>query len=664
MFFRLIFCTSGSNKENLSLQELNLHPMRIDYKLMLFLSLVVYLPVQAQISAGGQPPSFNAKNRTVFKQSIPIRSLTAPDLTKLKTEDEQGPALRFAAPIPTDIRPDKDGQWTVLENGNRVWRIRIQVKGALALAALYEDFHLPVGGRLFMYNPDKSQLLGAYTHKNNQESGHFMTGLIEGDGFILEYFEPAAVKGQGHFRIFRVDYAYHRENYAAGKSLLNDFGFGASLDCHLNANCNQGDDWRDQQRGVCRIIVVVQEGMGYCTGSLINNTANDGTPYLLSAYHCQDGYTPLWDLYRFDFNYQSEDCDNPAEEPVFNSILGSTYRAGRQQSDFILLELNGEIPGNYNVYLNGWNRRSETPTQSAMFHHPVGDIKKFSNSTQTATIQGTSINWNNGVTTPANHHFRVNFTNGTFEVGSSGCALFDEDGWIVGQLNGGTNVCDGLTFGYFGRFSNSWTGGNTAATSLVDWLDPLGLGVDTLNGTNLGNDAIEGTILNESGEAIVNVVIQLDGPEGLQYDTTGVDGLYRFEDLTSGATYSIQPMKDYNYGNGVSTVDLIHIQKQILSVAALDSPYKLLSADVNLSGNISTLDAIKIKKVILGTATSFDGATSWQFIPEDYIFIDSENPFNENIPQETTIATLNGLHSVNFVGFKSGDVNVSADPGN
>ncbi len=636
--------------------------MRIDYKLLLFFSMWYCLPLHAQISAGGQPLSFTHYQKA-FTQPAPVYQLKSPDLAQLKAEDERGPNRRFAAPIHTNITPDQQGEWTELENGNRIWRINIQADGALALAALYEDFHLPVGGRLYMYSPDHQQLLGAYTHKNNKPSGHFMTGLIEGDAFVLEYFEPAAVRGQGNFRIFRVDYAYHSENYAEGKSLLNDFGFGASLDCHINANCPLGDDRRDQQRGVCRIIVVVQEGMGYCSGSLINNTANDGTPYLLSAFHCQDGYTPLWDMYRFDFNYESDDCDNPVQEPAFNSILGSTYRAGRQQSDFILLELNEAIPGNYNVYYNGWNRRNEAPIQSSMFHHPVGDIKKFTNATQTATIQNTTINWNNGVTTPANHHFRVNFSNGTFEVGSSGCALFDEDGWIVGQLNGGTNNCEGANFGYFGRFSLSWTGGNTPATSLVDWLDPLATGVDTLDGMNpAGDTAIEGLILTETGEPVLNVIIQLDGPEGLLYDTTGTDGQYHFDNLTDGGTYSVVPTKDVNYGNGVSTQDLIRIQKNILNIDQLSSPYKLIAADVNLSGSISTVDAIKIRKVILGTANSFDGAPSWQFIPEDYVFNNPVDPFDENVPQEITIGALSGAQTLNFVALKSGDVNDSVDP--
>ncbi len=636
--------------------------MRIDYKLLLFFSLWCCLPLQAQISVGGQPLSFTIYQEAL-SQPIAVHHLKSPDLAQLKAEDERGPGRRFAAPIHTSIRPDQDGAWTELENGNRIWRIEIQAPGALALAALYEDFHLPVGARLYMYSPDHRQLLGAYTHRNNQPNGHFMTGLIDGDAFVLEYFEPAAVRGQGHFRIFRVDYAYHQENYAEGKSLLTDFGFGASLDCHNNANCPLGDDRRDQQRGVCRIIVVVEEGMGYCSGSLINNTANDGTPYLLSAFHCQDGYTPLWDMYRFDFNYESNDCDNPVEEPTFNSILGSTYRAGRQQSDFILLELNEDIPGNFDVFYNGWNRRNEAPTRSSMFHHPVGDIKKFTNSTQTATIQNTTINWNNGVTTPANHHFRVNFTSGTFEVGSSGCALFDEDGWIVGQLNGGTNNCEGSNFGYFGRFSLSWTGGSTPETSLVDWLDPLGSGVDTLNGINAaGNTSIEGFILTETGNPVFNVIVQLDGPEGLLYDTTGLDGQYQFDNLTDGATYSVLPTKDINYGNGVSTLDLIGIQKNILNIDLLGSPYKMLAADVNLSGNISTLDAIKIKKVILGTASNFDGAASWQFVPEEYVFNNPSDPFGENIPQESTIGSLHGTQVVNFIAFKSGDVNGSANP--
>src|SRR5690606_7190306 len=136
---------------------------------------------------------------------------------------------------------------------------------------------------------------------------------------IIEYYEPLPARGQGRFRIFRVDHAYRRELESA--ALLN-FGFGTAWDCHKNANCPEGDPWEKQKRSACRVLMVLEEGTGYCSGTLINNTEEDGTPYILSAYHCQEGYTPVYDLWRFDFSYQSSGCANPASEPLPNSVLG------------------------------------------------------------------------------------------------------------------------------------------------------------------------------------------------------------------------------------------------------------------------------------------------------------------------------------------------------
>ena len=104
------------------------------------------------------------------------------------------------------------------------------------------------------------------------------------------------------------------------------------------------------------------------------------------------------------------------------------------------------------------------------------------------------------------------------------------------------------------------------------------------------------------------------------------------------------------------------IQKHILGNLTLDSPYKLISADVNQSGNITVGDILELRKIILMDITEFSNNESWQFIPQDYEFIDPTNPLAEDYPTAAEIDLKFQDVEVSFIGVKIGDVNNSAVP--
>ncbi len=641
------------------------------------ISLVFLLKVSAQAMEPISPPSFEAENAILFAQKgiPPVVVLPKLDFKKIAREDNEGPGTRFSVPIRTELNFENSGQWTELNNGDRIWRLTIESKGALALAFMYNDFFIPRGAMLFMYSPDHQQIKGAYTWKNNRKSRRFWTGLIRGNAAIVEYYEPKAVRGAGHFNIFRVDHAYSKKNFTGEEKTDNVFGFGASFPCHENINCSTGADWDAQKRGVCRIIVVVEEGMGYCSGSLLNNTSLDGTPYLLSAYHCQDGYTPVWDMYRFDFNYESDGCDNPATEPGFNSILGCEYVSGRQQSDFILVDLIPDIPGNVHAYLNGWSRLTPNNTSLVMIHHPKGDIKKIATSNSSPIIWPNPIPWDVGPATPAYYHFRVDYSTGTFQVGSSGSPLIDaSNGLVLGQLHGGVNdsLCsNNTTIGYYGHISYAWHVGSQPQWRLKDWLDPLQTDPDTLHGmeypSTVNYYTLSGKITTPGGRPIANATVTIDNDTyGQQQVITDTLGVYTFTDLPSSEEYLLSVSKDTLYANGVSTFDIILISKHILGIQPFESYYNYYAADVNNSQSISTFDVIKIRKVILGVTTDFGegGVPSWQFFrsPTDTIPpVEGAWPADTTyVFPSTTILLESDSTNVDFIGVKSGDVNDSA----
>jgi len=653
-------------------------------RLQLFLASLSFLlcfnfSLSAQISEGGEPLSFTSNS--LQKKNIQKEQLPKMDVQQLIKEDKKsGRNFRFAAPINVDFNINKSGTWTKLKNGDRVWRLAIQSEGAEGIAVMYDDFYLPEGTKLFMYSADKKQILGAYTSKNNKATRKFITGLIFGDEIVLEVFEPAHQKGNTVLNIFKIQHAYDREKISPpANSRYNvyggGFGFGTSLACHLNVNCDQGQAWQNEKRGVVRIQIVVEEGMGWCSGSLMNNTAEDGRPYVLGAFHCQDGFTPMYDFYRFDFNYESIDCSNPIGEPEYQSIVGCDYKSGLRDTDFALYEITSIIPNSYQPYFNGWNRTDNyRPESTTHIHHPSGDIKKISIDNDVAQIHPNSISWNTDVITPANHHLSVYYEEGTFEGGSSGSPLFDNNGHVVGQLNGGTAGCTNYE-AFFGRFDISWDTGENNTARLSDWLDPLNTGQEVLNGLDFSEirATLSGIITTEDDKPVPGVTVHISNTPPFMGEPvnvvgtleTGLDGIFTFENVPKGANYYITAEKDDNPTNGVTTFDIVRLQKVILGFETFDSPYKYLAGDVNESNHLSTLDIILIRRLILDILSAYPDTKSWLFVDSEYEFPNMMNIFDqydEDIAENIEILNLNENHTdLKFIAVKKGDMNNSVD---
>jgi len=630
--------------------------------LLLWLSLTIGT-LQAQ-DPQSRPPGLRTDLITDQGKELP-----ALDRKEIERQDARFPGTRFAAS--TDVNYDlaNSGSWTTLDNGDRVWQLRLRSRDQLALAAFFDEFFLPKGSQLYAYTPDTSRILGPYTADNNPPNNRFLMGFLPGSEMILEYYEPAPVSDQGKLHIFRVDQAYAAErlsDFGLRSGNGNEFGFGSSSDCTDNANCNAGADFDVEKSAVVRILLVVEEGSGYCTGTLVNNTAQDSRPLVLSAFHCQDGLQPVYDFYRFDFNYETKSCSNPDFEPGFQSILGCRLLAGREENDFNLMELSSPIPKNYNAHFLGWDRSEGGTDGATIIHHPRGDVKKISFDKDPVTIFNRSINWNNQVTTPPNHHFRAVYDEGTFEIGSSGSALLNTERRIIGQLHGGTAACD-TAVAYFGRLALAWDGGGDPASRLRDWLDPLNSGTMTLDA--IPNDPpagirIAGMLLTETGLAIPGARVVLVGDNGTALSTfSDADGLYSIESVTPGASYEVSVSKPDVALLGVSTFDLVKLQQHILNVSLLNSPYKILAGDVNNNGDISTLDLILIRKVILGIDAAFEAVASWRFLPVTAAFNDPANPFAgvQGNPYQI-VAPEQDVEDFDLIGIKSGDVNSSVQP--
>lgn len=388
---------------------------------------------------------------------------------------------RFGYKYNTDIQLGRDGNWTTVDGG-RVWRTVIECPGALSVNLLLEDFYLPEGASLYLYDYQKTNRIGAYTAKNNRVEKELGTELIVGDKIVVEYFEPTSVVKPGSFTISHVIHGYRSLNIIQ-KDLekgLNDAGA-----CNIDVNCPLGDDWSDQIRSVAMIVV---SGNGICSGALINNTCEDGRFLFLTANHCLGGSTAGWS---FRFNWQSppgtEVCADwgPSTDPgspYDQTANGATVLANSGASDFALLEIDNmteEEAEEWDVYYAGWDRTDdETVTESTGIHHPSGDLKKIcreDNDPYHATAAGAQVwwiaDWDQGVTEP----------------GSSGSPLFDQNKRIIGQLYGGAAACSGTddndAYDYYGRMGISWTNGASEFLA-PDACDDL----EILDGKDVGGD--------------------------------------------------------------------------------------------------------------------------------------------------------------------------------
>ncbi len=477
------------------------------FGLIVLLSLMLIgNSVSAQMSYGGKPWTFSTKKggpTSFIKVEYDEITLKAPNVELLIAEDSVNASKdkipRIGVEIDADISMDNAGTWTELPLGGRLWTLKVTVPGAKALNLGFENFHLAEGCKLFFYNENRKQVIGAFTSENNPKDGIWGIEVIQGENLYVEYYEPAYKKSgnvdKTTFHIFSVGYFYrdlpHLRYYE--EMHTKSTGWHSSGSCEVDVNCSPvGDNWQDEKRGVAEIYLVSNNQWGWCTGTLVNNTSNDGTPYFLTAYHCGEGETSSSEYSRWQFYFKYEVPANQASgsgtstnisEPSYKTLTGCTEKASGSitgGSDLLLLQLNTTPDATYEPYYNGWNRANTAPSNGVGIHHPKGDVKKIS--TYSTSAQGTYSN------SATNAHWRLQWRQndngyGVTEGGSSGSPLFDSNGLVVGSLTGGGASCSAQTaYDYYGKFYYHWESNGTADNKrLKPWLDPTNSGVTSCN---------------------------------------------------------------------------------------------------------------------------------------------------------------------------------------
>jgi len=428
----------------------------------------------AQITTGESLPSSNAIENN-FDQNIYHIEVPS-NISALKGEfSSKSEAWKFGEALPLDLNLKNAGDWSTIDAKNSKWHLHIKAEKAISINLNFSDFYLSENAKLFIYSKDQKDVLGAITQSNNKVDGQFSTRPIFGEEIHVELWVPTIEIEENRLQLHQLVYGYRDFRLKANKT------FNRSAICNQNIGCPEGILWSDLKRSVVMITTVNNTRL--CTGTLVNNVAQDSTPYLLTASHCNVATNS-----NFIFNYESPNpkCDfssDTSNGPLNQSISGATSRARGVSpnpsvdfTDFHLFELSSTPPASYNAYYAGWSAVDTVTTRATTIHHPSGDIKKISIDEDTTISTGNN-------TLMANTHWMVaDWELGTTQSGSSGSALFDENLRIIGQLQGGDAACNNNAQDYYGKFAISWDSLSANNRQLKHWLDPNNTGVLVLDG--------------------------------------------------------------------------------------------------------------------------------------------------------------------------------------
>ena len=370
------------------------------------------------------------------------------------------------AAVMIDSVIDFGGSPTIFQEGNTLVKLlKIKVKNAQQLNIYFSKFKLPPNSFLIIQNA-LGEFAGRFTNLNNNAFNNFAIRPLYGEEIMLEYRAPVG-SANPEIEINQIGYFFREVNEVQSSSY-----------CEVDVNCVEGDLWKDQTRGVVRLLFKEENTSSYCSGSLLNNTSRNCNPFIYSAQHCVGNSTKLdLSLSIAYFNYENSSCGSGvafSDKTVLGlSLLASgAYDGG---SDFSLMQLATKIPLEYQAYYNGWSLLESENSTGVAIHHPKGDVKKISTYNSELTTATVS-----DLTSSAYYEVVWNETtsgHGVTEEGSSGAPIFNQQKLVVGALSVGSSYCSKPQDpDFFGKLNYSWDNQPDSSNRLDVWLDPIETG--------------------------------------------------------------------------------------------------------------------------------------------------------------------------------------------
>lgn len=350
-------------------------------------------------------------------------------------------------------------RWSETPEGGQVAAISITSAGAHGLRLGLVVDAMPDAAELRLYRKDRSKTGFETTGKavneaiarnrradgDTRAAGIWWTPDLGADEVTLEIALPAGLStSQLRIAIPTLTHAYVNLALPVELELRDSLvprNVGDAAGCELDASC--ADQYATERNAVARMTYVGSDNRYYyCTGSLLNNTRRDLTPYFLSANHCISTQASATSL-RTDWFFRSASC-NSFEPSAQTTALqrGATLLYATAAHDATLMRLNDAAPAG--ATLAGWDARGTAVTGTAIYglHHPQGDLLKYSEG-QVQSYRNCSLSAGSITCNPGNAQsdfVNVGWSKGVTEGGSSGSAMF-AGGRVVGTLSGGSSSC-------------------------------------------------------------------------------------------------------------------------------------------------------------------------------------------------------------------------------
>ncbi|HEY6942101.1 hypothetical protein [Dokdonella sp.] len=398
--------------------------------------------------------------------------------------------LRSAEARPVAIGPGRDGRWDTLDDGSRLWRVRVRAAGATDLRLAFPRFALPPGATLYVIGGG-DDYQGPYTAADAPR-GTFHAPVVPGDIATIEVRVPAGATLDATMLELGTVGAGFRDLF--GRKQTRETGPGASGACNVDVACPLGASYPEEIRAVGYYeYVAADDGEYYiCSGTLVTDVPHARRNLFLTAAHCMSAASEAQSMVVY-WNYQSTRCNvlsAPAGGFLSDDQHGATLRATRADVDFTLVELDGTPDPSWNLYYAGWDASGAAPSGTIGIHHPSGDVKKITagpaaRTTDSCIVQVPMVHGTHWQTGP--------YSQGTTEGGSSGSGLFVVAGGngsrhLVGTLSGGLAACSDTSptqpndeTDCYGKLSVAWNGA-APSSRLRDWLDPAASGATSADG--------------------------------------------------------------------------------------------------------------------------------------------------------------------------------------
>lgn len=436
------------------------------------------------------------------KQALQIQ-LTPPtnlDLAPLKNQTKKSTSdvpkayqIGFSRPVSQTEDSKSTAKllnWTSLSNGNALAAIQISSPSAKGMRIGIKVDSLPLNAILRVHNGQSNetfQIQASHVLKliasniaadgDSSDARTYWTPMTFGAATTLEIELPAGTDTSSvNISIPTISHAVQTPLEAAFSTADPTKAAGS---CNVDATCTLPP----AANAVAQMDYQVGTGLYVCTGTLLADSVASGTPHFLTAYHCISTQTVASSLETYWF-WRSNACNSTAINPGWiGRHSGATYVWGRYGvsagttssytptgTDTSFLKLLDTPPTG--AMFAGWNASPQTISTTTNYvglHNPMGDFLKRSD----GNIVGYSISLATGdyssSTITTLPRYRVGWTAGVTEGGSSGSPLFlngtSSNPQVVGQLYGGASSCSNPTgTDSYGRFDIAYQ------LALSDWL--------------------------------------------------------------------------------------------------------------------------------------------------------------------------------------------------